>query len=295
MNATRRRLVVVTAVALVLAVVAAVYLDREQLLFGPATDVSIQPRFVSPVGDGGDPLVVMVGFTWTETGYCYGQFHVKANESTTQVRVGPVISRTYSRGACAGLGTDGKLAWTNMTLVSPIGRRAVVRDSDGVALPVFAPSALLACQGAIASEAEPPAYQTVLLNQVGLPRTALQASPSGEADPSARLFAKAGLDVASGASFELSVPDEWVGRLTIGWGGPATRTSNFYVSGCNATAPQERWLVFPGGFWVGEPACAPLLVRSGAQEQVVQIGIGTACPGQAAPPPGTRPARRPGG
>lgn len=148
-------------------------------------------------------------------------------------------------------------------------------------------TASLACQNVIASEAEPPAYQSVVFNQVALPLNALQVNSSGEPDSTARLFAKAGLDVASGASFELIVPAGWVGHLTIGWGSPAKRTNHLYVSGCEATGSQKPWLVFAGGFWVGEPACVPLLVRAGDREQLVQIGVGAACPGQAAPPPGT--------
>lgn len=72
---------------------------------------------------------------------------------------------------------------------------------------------LASLSGNILSEAEPPAYQFVVLNQVALRRIALQANPSGELDPSVRLFAKAGLDVASGASFELIVPSEWGSRF----------------------------------------------------------------------------------
>ena len=189
----------VTAIALV-AVAMAVYLGREQLMFGDATDVSILPQFVSPVGEDGNPLNVLVGFTWTQNGYCTGQFHVKVSETTTQVRVGAVISRTYSRGTCAGMGTDGKWAWAPLTLASPIGSRLVVRDSDGVALPIFAPASTLGCKDVINSEVEPPAGQSVIFGAVGLPHNALQANYSGETDPSAHLFAKTGLNVAALAS-----------------------------------------------------------------------------------------------
>jgi hypothetical protein len=150
-----------------------------------------------------------------------------------------------------------------------------------------ASSASLACQDAIASEDSPDRYLSVVFNQVALPTSnALQANRSSEQDPRARLFAKIGLFIASGATFELIVPAEWVGRLMIGWGNPGIRTTHLHVSGCAASATQKRWLVYAGGYWVGAAACVPLLVRAGGSEQLVQIGIGTACPGQSAPPPG---------
>jgi hypothetical protein len=44
------------------------------------------------LGEGGDPLVVMIGVTWTKNGYCSGQFKVQATETATEVRVGTVLS-----------------------------------------------------------------------------------------------------------------------------------------------------------------------------------------------------------
>lgn len=284
---SRRRWKIAAAVALVGSGLA-VYFGGEKLLQNHVTETSIQPESLSPQ-EGGSPLEFIVGFRWTEQGYCSGQFWVKATESPTEVRVGAVISRKYLTGACAGLGTDGKTATTPLSLGSPLGMRKVVRDSDGVALPVHARSWSLPCSTAIASRASPPSDFTVVFNQVALPTSnALQASASGESDPTARIFAKAALFVGSSAGpVLLSVPDSWVGRLTIGWGSPAQRTTHLFVQGCKASGSQERWLVFAGGFWVTEPACVPIVVRSGSQEQTVQIGVGAACPGQTTPPPGT--------
>jgi hypothetical protein len=272
-------------VALVVLVAALYFGDR--LLTQPQfIETSIQPKALMPGGPG-DTIDFSVLFAWTEGGYCVGQFRVTATETTTQVRVGPVISRRYLYGACAGLGTTENVASVELKLTSPVGKRAVVRNSDGVALPVYARWATLGCNEAIASRADPTADLSVVLNQVALPTfNALQANRSGESDPRARLFAKQGLFVASGTSFVLIVPAEWEGRLTIGWGSPPQRTTHLLVSGCKATGSQERWLVFAGGFWVAEPACVPLLVKSAGQEQTVLIGVGAACPGQAAPPPG---------
>lgn len=259
------------------------------MALGPLTEESLQPQVVSLLPEGNDPRVISIGVTWTEPGWCVGQFQVKATETATEVRVGTVVSRLNANDMCAGVGTAGNMAWADLRLASPLGSRAVIRDSDGAALPVFAQTASLACQDAIFSKAQPSADLTVVSGQVALPtRKALQANASGEAAPSSRLFAKVGLFVASGASFELIVPDGWVGPIAIGWGSPGTRTTHLKVSGCSATGSADAWLVFAGGFWVGEPACVSLLVRAaGNQDVTVHIGVGAACPGQAPPPSGT--------
>lgn len=146
-------------------------------------------------------------------------------------------------------------------------------------------SALLLCRDIIGSANVPDPKLTVAFDQVALPtRGVVQASwfPA-EPDPSARWFAKVGLYVARRSSFELIVPPEWIGRLSIGWGSPAERTTHLYVTGCSASQAETAWVVFAGGFWVGEPACVPLIVRAGDREQLLDIGVGAACPGQAAP------------
>jgi hypothetical protein len=96
-----------------------------------------QPEVVLTLGEGGDPLVVMIGFAWFEEGYCSGQFHVSATETPTEVRVGTVIGRILNRyGSCAGLGTSNNRAWAELRLETPLGNRRVVRDSDGAVLPI---------------------------------------------------------------------------------------------------------------------------------------------------------------
>jgi len=247
------------------------------------TERAIRPELVS-LQDGG----TRIGFTWRGGGYCAGQFKVTATETATEVTVGDVISREYSRGACAGLGTTDSIAWVPLTLAGPLGSRSVVRQSDGVALPVVAPWSLLRCADSTASFEQPPADGQILFNLVALPTSkALQANRSGDLESAGHLFAKAGLYIASGASFSLIVPADWVGRLTIGWGSPGQRTTHLYVRDCTASGSQKHWLAFAGGFWIGRPACVPLLVKTASQEQTVQIGLGAPCPGQAPPPPGS--------
>ena len=97
------------------------------------------PVAVRELGEGGDPLVIMIGVRWTEDGYCSGQFRVTATETPTEVRVSNVTSRAYRYGSCAGVGTADNTAWADLRLASPLGDRAVVRDSDGAHLPVITP------------------------------------------------------------------------------------------------------------------------------------------------------------
>ena len=143
----------------------------------------------------------------------------------------------------------------------------------------------LACGDYIDTEAPPEDLQ-VVLGVVALPSSprsaALQTSPTGESGPH-RLFAKTGLLIKPGATFELVVPDEFTKRLGIGWAnGPATPASSLSVVSCPNPKDSE-WLAYPGGYWIDRPACVPLIVKAGGKEQLVHIGLGTACPAQAAP------------
>jgi hypothetical protein len=137
MNASRRWLILVTGVVLVLAVAVAVYPSFSQFERGPLTELSLQPQAVL-LPEGNDPRDVMVGVHWLEAGWCKGQFSVRATETTTEVRVGTVVSRLYANDVCAGMGTSNNMAWADLTLASPLGSRAVVRNSDGARLPVLA-------------------------------------------------------------------------------------------------------------------------------------------------------------
>lgn len=156
------------------------------------------------------------------------------------------------------------------------------------------PIAVLGCQDVIASEATPPSGSSVVLDSVALPTgRALQANSSGGSDPNAKLFAKDGLFIRRGASFDLVVPEAWRGRLAIGWGSLAKPTSHLRIPGCRPTTRMpsssrwvlsDDWLVYPGGYTVSQAACVSLVVKAGQAEHTILIGIGTACPGQSAPP-----------
>jgi hypothetical protein len=53
--------------------------------------------------------------------------------------VGTVVSRHRDGMECLGLGTADNLASVGLQLTAPLGDRAVIRASDGVALPVRVP------------------------------------------------------------------------------------------------------------------------------------------------------------
>jgi hypothetical protein len=141
----------------------------------------------------------------------------------------------------------------------------------------------LGCSG---NTSTPPDDMTIYFDSVALPTsdrypTALQTGAQGEFahDRAGRLFAKTGLYFKPGHAFEVIVPDELRDRLSIGWG---TRSWRVVVGDC-VGVPAE-WMALPGGYWVADPLCAELIVRSAEHEQRVQIGLGVACPGQAPPP-----------
>jgi hypothetical protein len=123
----------------------------------------------------------------------------------------------------------------------------------------------------------------VVLGVVALPVSpgypALQTSLSGDGNGPLRLFAKTGLVIRPGTTFELIVPARFTSRLSIGWGTPSHRV---VVSHCVGTGG-GRWLAYAGGYWIDHPACVPVIVRAGGKQQQVHIGVGTACPGQRPP------------
>lgn len=135
MSRTRRWLVAALACA-GLGTVAVGFLGFGPLDRRAVTETRLEPQRVSVLGQGGDPLVLMVGVTWTEEGYCDGQFEVHATETATEVRIGTVVSREKPGMLCPGLGTADNTAWTSVYLAAPLGERQAVRESDGFVLPV---------------------------------------------------------------------------------------------------------------------------------------------------------------
>jgi hypothetical protein len=143
---------------------------------------------------------------------------------------------------------------------------------------------VLACDSFIDGNALAAPLQ-VVLGVVALPVSpaypALQTSLSGDGSGAPRLFAKTGLVIRPGTTFELIVPAPFADRLRIGWGSPGTPSHRVMVSNC--PNPGGGWLAYAGGYWIDHPACVPIIVRAGGKQQTVHIGLGTPCPGQRPP------------
>lgn len=152
--------------------------------------------------------------------------------------------------------------------------------------PVLIDSSTLPCGNAIDNQ-PPPHDWKVVLGVVALPTSprsaALQTGLTGDPVPALRLFAKAGLVIRAGATFELIAPSLGGDRVGIGWAGePSTPSRRVRVVNCNDYGGTGL-LAYPGGYWLDHPACISLTVRSETRQQQVAIGLGTPCPGQRPP------------
>lgn len=153
---------------------------------------------------------------------------------------------------------------------------------------VIPPTATLACSHHLAGH-PPGADQQVVLGVVALsasPRSAALQAARDPSEPSAtRYFAKDGLLVRAGASFDLVLPPNASYQASIGWGGELlTRTRHLRVS-CPHERSPSGWLAYVGGYWTDRPTCLTLLVQAHGKQQLVRIGVGTPCPGQRPPIP----------
>ena len=147
-----------------------------------------------------------------------------------------------------------------------------------------AAESVLECGSFIGNSARAAPLQ-VVLGVVALPASpgypALGTSLSGDGNGPLRLFAKTGLLIRPGTTFELIVPARFTSQLSMGWGMPGTPGHRVLVDNCaNAGG---GWLAYAGGYWVDHPACVPVIVRAGGKQQQVHVGVGTACPGQRPP------------
>jgi hypothetical protein len=99
--------------------------------------IPLEPQSVTLLPPGNDPRQIDVNVIWLQNGWCLGQFRAQATETTTQVRLGPVIDHEYPNGPCAGIGSNGRFAYAELKLNAPLGHRSVIRTSDGATLPVL--------------------------------------------------------------------------------------------------------------------------------------------------------------
>jgi len=175
-------------------------------------------------------------------------------------------------------------------LASPSGADEAGSATTGAAPEVALPDELdvhpslsLGCEGT--TTPAPPENSEVVSDSVALPSSpdhpALQTSRREASDGTTYFFAKAGLFWKTGNSFTLVVPDSLRSRMAIGWGGPAPHGHSVEIS-CNVGG-EARWVGLPGGYWVTEPLCADLVVRTETEEVTIQIGLGTPCDGQEPP------------
>ena len=149
------------------------------------------------------------------------------------------------------------------------------------------PSAELDCAGYIDTR-PPPGDFEIVAGVVALPASpghaALQAAEGGSG-AAERLFAKTGLLVRAGATFDVVVPTTVADRMAVTWGNPGIPTRRLTVNACHASGESgAKWLAYPGGYLVDEVMCAPLNVVVQGEPHRMLVGIGQACPGQAAPP-----------
>ena len=122
----------------------------------------------------------------------------------------------------------------------------------------------------------PPDYVNMLdVAAIVGPGTELQANDGAGDGPRARWFAKSGLLVAAGKASTIEVPPSMQQQLSIGWGGD--RTWSLSVPACSGEA---TWLAFAGGFYVDEPACVEVVVRTEADAEArSEVGVGASCGG----------------
>ena len=184
--------------------------------------------------------------------------------------------------ACtSGTGTPGN---TKAGPAAASGHPPASPGSRPASSAVPAAQSVLDCGAVIGSQASPAPMQ-VVLGVVALPASpgypALGTSLSGNGNGPLRLFAKTGLLIRPGATFELIVPDAFTSRLSIGWGSPGIPSHRVLVDNCADTG--GAWLAYAGGYWIDSPGCVPVIVSAGGKQQEVHIGVGTACPGQRPP------------
>ena len=139
---------------------------------------------------------------------------------------------------------------------------------------------LVACNSVIAATAKPTPGRRIVLGRLVLPREGHVLQ--GRADQRNRplpFFAKQGLEVlASRVRVDVIVPEEWRRRAAVSWGenGGPGQVSHVRFLGC-APVAGRRWLSYPGGYFLREPACLPLVVRIGRSVARVRLSIGRRC------------------
>lgn len=210
---------------------------------------------------------------------------VRCNRSMRSPRLAASVLAVAVVTACAG-GGSGRTSDTS----PPTSSSAPAPGPSGEASPSpvrVQASAALKCDDYLDTATPDRSYQ-IVLGVVALPASstspALQTARTGDAG-STRLYAKTGLLIRAGATFQLSVPVRVAGRFAIGWGNPAVPTHGLLVAGCRPPGGEHgQWLAYAGGYFVHHVMCALLRVAAAGRTRQVRIGIGAPCPGQRPPP-----------
>lgn len=123
----------------------------------------------------------------------------------------------------------------------------------------------------------PPSSYTVVDEVVAMQLRPQHQPAQNPAHAGWPLFVKTGLGIRADQSAELVVPRESRADLRIGWGSPAEPSLRVTVSPCPGVATPTGWLWYPGGYWVKEPGCYPLDVRTAQTVRRVHVPIGAPC------------------
>jgi hypothetical protein len=195
-----------------------------------------------------------------------------------------LLAACTSSIARPGTGKTSSASMSGHTSTRPNGASTPQPNGPSASSAIPAAESVLDCGSYIDGNA-PIAPMRVVLGVAALPVSprypALQTSLSGQGTGALRLFAKTGLVIRPGTEFELIVPARFTSRLSIGWGNPGTPSHRVVVDNC--LNPGGGWLAYAGGYWIDHPACVPIIVRAGSEQQLVHIGVGRACPGQQPP------------
>lgn len=120
--------------------------------------------------------------------------------------------------------------------------------------------------------------ERVLLGRVALPPERFPGRPNYAPEYFQPLpyFAKYGLGVRAGREpVDLVIPVPWRNRFAIAWGNlRVQQAAAVRIFACE----WAEWLRYPGGYYLREPACVPLIVRVGGRSARIRLGIGRACP-----------------
>ena len=150
------------------------------------------------------------------------------------------------------------------------GRSSIQPNGPATSSAAPAGESALACGNYIDANALAAPLQ-VVLGVVAPPVSpgypALQTSLSGDGSGAPRLFAKTGLVIRPGTTFELIVPAPFTNRLSIGWGLPGMPSHGVVVNSCPNRG--GGWLAYAGGYWIDHPACVPIIVRAASRNSHV--------------------------